>query len=342
MELRRLVLFAAATMLTGAPWALSAEDAVPVTPDNFPRAETDLQFSAVVKDAGLGKFRHQRAPAPVEKQRVVRANRDVLYSDAVFDLAAGPVTITLPDAGPRFLSLQVIDEDGYTPEVDYGPGNHTLTKERIGARYVLAAIRIFVDADDPKDVDAVKALQDSVKVDQAAGPAAFQFPNWDASGQATVRTGLAVLALTLPDTKGMFGARGKTDPVRRLIGTGTAWGGIPDEDALFLEVTPDRNDGKTVHRLEVKDVPVDGLWSISVYNEPGFFEPNPQKAYSLNSVTAKAAPDGSVAIQFGGCDGKIPNCLPIPPGWSYMVRLYRPRAEILSGAWTFPQPKPIP
>lgn len=50
--------------------------------------------------------------------------------------------------------------------------------------------------------------------------------------------------------------------------------------------------------------------------------------------------DGSVAIPFGGCDGKIPNCLPIMKGWNYMVRLYRPRAEILNGTWLFPDAKP--
>jgi hypothetical protein len=44
-----------------------------------------------------------------------------------------------------------------------------------------------------------------------------------------------------------------------------------------------------------------------------------------------------VTIQFGGCDGKIPNCLPITKGWNYMVRLYRPRAEILNGTWKFPE-----
>ena len=56
--------------------------------------------------------------------------------------------------------------------------------------------------------------------------------------------------------------------------------------------------------------------------------------------TATKAADGSTTVQFGGCDGKIPNCLPITPGWNATVRLYRPRAEILDGSWTFPEPKP--
>ena len=38
---------------------------------------------------------------------------------------------------------------------------------------------------------------------------------------------------------------------------------------------------------------------------------------------------------------KIANCLPIMKGWNYTVRLYRPRAEILNGSWTFPEPEPV-
>jgi hypothetical protein len=34
--------------------------------------------------------------------------------------------------------------------------------------------------------------------------------------------------------------------------------------------------------------------------------------------------------------GDRPNCLPIMDGWNYIVRLYRPRSEILDGTWSFP------
>ena len=154
-----------------------------VTPDNFVRAESDLYFSGVVKDGGFGKFMHRREPTPIAKQTVIRMNRDTLYSAAVFDLDAGPVTITLPDAGKRFLSMQVIDEDEYTPEVVYGAVVRTLKKEEIGTRYVIVAIRILVDPNDPKDVEAVHALQDAIKVSQPGGPGTFKIPNWDASSQ---------------------------------------------------------------------------------------------------------------------------------------------------------------
>jgi hypothetical protein len=251
------------------------------------------------------------------------------------------VTITLPDAGKRFLTMIVIDEDHYVFTVVYGAGRHTLTREQIGTRYAVAAIRILVNPSDPKDVALVNALQDAVKVEQPGGPGKFKVPNWDAASQKKVSNALVVLGATLPDWRRAAGRRNEVDPVRHLIVTATGWGLNPDKDAIYLNVTPSKNDGTTIYRLNVKDVPVDGFWSISLYNAEGYFEPNNLNAYTLNNITAKKSGDGSVAVQFGGCDGKIPNCLPTMNGWNYMVRLYRPRAEILNGTWKSPDAQPV-
>lgn len=66
------------------------------------------------------------------------------------------------------------------------------------------------------------------------------------------------------------------------------------------------------------------------------FTPNPRNAYSVNNLTATASDDGAVVIRFGGCDDDTPNCLPLTPGWNYIVRLYRPGAAILNGERMFP------
>ena len=313
---------------------------VSVTTENFPRAESDLYFGATVRDGGFGALFHRREPTPIDKQTVIRMNRDTLYSAGVFDLEAGPVTITLPDPGKRFMSLQIIDQDQYSPGVSYG-GSRTLKHEEIGTRYVMAAIRTLLLApDDPKDVAAVHALQDAVKVQQSR-PGQFEVPKWDAASQKKIRDALLVLGASLPDSRRMFGAKADVDPVRHLIGSATAWGGNPEKEATYINVTPANNDGKTVHRLSVREVPVDGFWSISLYNAQGYFEKNERSAYSVNNLTARKDGDGAVTVQFGGCADNAANCLPIMPGWNYIVRLYRPRKEILNGTWQFPGPQAV-
>jgi Protein of unknown function (DUF1254) len=103
----------------------------------------------------------RREPAPIDNQTVIRLNRDTLYGGGVFDLDAGPVTITLPDAGKRFMSLQIINQDEYTPAVYYGAGSHTLTKEEVGTRYVVTAVRILVDPNDPRGMTMVRSRSNS-------------------------------------------------------------------------------------------------------------------------------------------------------------------------------------
>ena len=320
--------------------APKAPAAVPVTVGNFVRAETDMYAAAFAKEAGLGKLLHRREPASIDSQTVVRLNRDTLYTSGVFDLRAGPVTITLPDAGKRFMSMQIINQDHYVPAVTYAAGAHTFSENTVGTRYMFAAIRTLVDPKDPKDVERVHALQDAIKVSQK-GPGSLQLPSWDAASQKKIRDALLVLASTMPDFKRAFGTKAQVDPVRHLIGTAAAWGGNPDRDAVYINVTPERNDGATIYKLEVKDVPVDAFWSVSVYNADGYYEKNSYGAYTINNLTAQKGAGGVISIQFGGCDGKVPNCLPITKGWNYTVRLYRPRPEILSGKWQFPAAKTV-
>ena len=338
--MKRALLTASFLLLTS---TAQAQSPLPVTVDNFARAESDLYLGNSVKDAGgTGRLSHHREPIQVDKQAVIRSNRDTLYSALVLDLDAGPATITLPDAGKRFRSMQVINEDHYVVgKVEYGAGSYTLDRNKAGTRYVLVALRTLVDPNDPKDVEKVHALQDAIKVSQKA-PGKFEIPNWDAASQKKVRDALLVLSSTTAGFKNAFGAKGQVDPIRHLIATAAGWGGNPDKDATYLSVTPEKSDGNTVYKLTVPgNVPVDGFWSISLYNAEGYFEKNPYNAYSLNNLTATKSADGSTTVQFGGCDGKIPNCLPIMKGWNYTVRLYRPRPEILNGKWKFPEPKPV-
>ena len=323
-------------------WKKTTDGKIIVTPDNFVRAESDVYMANQVKDGAFGQFKHTREPAPVDRQLIVRLNRDTIYSSGVFDLDAGPVTISLPEAGTRFLSALVINEDHYNPQVFYGAGTHMLTRENVGTRYAMVGVRILADPNDPEDMRKANALQDSITVSQPGGPGSFEIPEWDPVSQSKVREALIALSNAIPDLRYAAGPnKDSVDPVRRIAAAASGWGLNPDKDAVYLNVFPERNDGQIPYRLAVKEVPVDAFWSVTVYTADGYFKPNDLNAYSINSVTGRKGEDGSITIQFGDCTKDTPNCLPVTEGWNYMVRLYRPREAILNGSWSFPVAEPI-
>lgn len=315
-----------------------------VSTDNFVRAETARMFHDLQRDAGgVNLFRHNRQPAPIDEQTVIRLNRDTLYSFAVLDLTGG-VTLSLPDTFGRYLSAMVVDENHYVAQVLHEPGKHRLTAEGAGSGHALLAVRTLVDPDDPADLAAVAATQDAITI-TAGSAEPFVTPDYDEPSLDETREALLVLARNLQGFGRMFGTRDQVDPVRHLIGTAAGWGGLPTSEAVYLGVDPRVPPG--AYTLTMRDVPADAFWSVSVYNAAGYFEPNASGRYSLNSLTA-AARDGAqssdeVVVRFVPDDSVTgPNTLPVPgEGWNYLVRLYRPRAEILDGRWTLPPLEPV-
>lgn len=308
-----------------------------VTVDSFVRAETDMTLDRYVKQGAFGKFLHIRMPVPIDKQDVIRMNRDTLYSAGVFDLTE-PVSIVKPESGGRFQSMLVINQDHSMLPVVHGSGEFSFTKEQIGTRYMIVIFRTFVDASNPDDINAANALQDKI-VARQTDLGKLELPEWDEASLKRVRDAINVLASTRSSARGMFGDKAKLNPISHLLGTAYGWGGNPEQAAIYDNVVPAKNDGKTPHSVTVKDVPVDGFWSITVYNKDGFMEKNDKNTYSFNNVTAKKNADGSITVNFGAGADAINN-LPITPGWNYIVRMYQPRQEIIDDNWKFPVAQP--
>jgi hypothetical protein len=285
----------------------------------------------------FGKFAIGRKPYDVNNQVTVRGNRDTLYSFGVFDLRS-PLTITLPDPKGRYQSLMIVNQDHSIWAV-YGPGKITLTQERVGTRYAILTVRTFADPNDKQDLQEAYRLQDAVVVEQA-DLGKFEVPDWSKDEVERMRDTINVVASVAMDTSRMFGVKEELDPVYWMLGAALGWGGLPAEDSIYVNVFPEKNDGKTPYTLTVEDVPVDAFWSVTLYDDKGWIPVNKYNAYSFNNVTAKKNEDGSITIHFGG-DPKQPNFLPIVPGWNYIVRLYQPRKEILDGNWKFPDPEAV-
>jgi hypothetical protein len=285
----------------------------------------------------VNRWWHLRGPVPLDAQTVIRMNRDTLYSAALIDISAG-ATVTLPDAGDRYMSAMVINEDHHINRILHQAGDHRLTIGEHNTPYVNLTVRMFVDPEDPADVAAANALQDALRID-AASAAPYTHPEYDIPSLEATRELLLKLSQGLPDNRRMFGAASDVDPVRHLIGTAFGWGGLPESEAFYFTESEPRP--AVHHRITFEDVPVDAFWSFTVYNRDGYFEENPYGSYSLNSVTAERDADGSVTIDLAPTDDGYANHLYVMDGWNYAIRLYRPRPEILDGAWTAPVPHPV-
>ncbi|MGB6522736.1 MAG: DUF1254 domain-containing protein [Candidatus Cybelea sp.] len=89
--------------------------------------------------------------------------------------------------------------------------------------------------------------------------------------------------------------------------------------------------------------PVNGFWSLTLYNEHHFFAPNDLKRYSIGTKNRKMKynVDGSLTIYVQTDppgDDYFANWLPSPKGgdFSLYIRAYWPKVGILDGSWTPP------
>lgn len=306
--------------------------------EHFYRVETDRYFSNIVAGGGFGKFVHSRLPARPGRETVVRMQQDTLYSVAVVDLRAGPVTVTLPETDGRFQSLMPLSQDHDVFPCCYGPGEFTFLGEAVGTRYMALLLRTFMNANDKSDVEAANSLQDVVALQQGQ-VGEFMVPEWDQEELTKIRDAAKVLFSTYGMSSGKaLGLRKHIDPLSHLLVTAAGWGGNQAQDAFYAAPHVSLNDGKTPHTVTVRDVPMKarGFWSITVYGPTGFMIPNKENIHSFNNKTARPNSDGTVTIDFRQEGDGRGNCIPIVEGWSCCVRVYLPEASVLSGEWSFP------
>jgi hypothetical protein len=102
------------------------------------------------------------------------------------------------------------------------------------------------------------------------------------------------------------------------------------------------NSSYLIHFEPGQTPPVDGFWSISMYNDKGLFVDNPINRYSIGTYTEglKNNTDGSLDIYIQNASpgtDKESNWLPSAEGaFSMTFRLYLPQPQALNGTWQLP------
>jgi hypothetical protein len=319
---------------TSAPVPVQAQTSTPVkvTPETYIRAETDRQFAEIVKMAGgVNRFYHFRTPTPLDKQNVVRMNRDTLYSMGIVDTSKG-ATITVPELPKgRYASVYLADNDHYTPFVIYTAGTHELPKD---TKYLALGIRIQVfNPKDPNEIALVNKLQDQfvIKANSADPLPAFK---WDPASLKALTAQYEKDSAQYSSWKGMQGPRGKVDEKTRHIAAAAAWGLFPEWDATYLNYSGG-HDPKLCHKATYRVPENKAFWSITVYGNDGFMK---SENNIVNSSNVKLNADGTFTAYYGtkqAC-GDVPNRLDVPDGWNFLMRIYRPGPSVLDGSYKLP------
>jgi hypothetical protein len=311
---------------------------VHVNVDNFRAAETARVFDDILmRSGGINQWFHYREPTGVENQPVIRMNRDTLYSSANLDISQG-ATVTLPDAGDRYMTVMAVNSEHYINSVFSESGTYELTVEEHGTPFINLSARTFVDPTDPHDVAEVNRLQDQLVID-ANSSEPYTHSIYDQKSLNATRDALLRLGEGLPDTDRMFGKKSDVDPTRHLIGTAVGWGGLPESEAYYYLETEPQPAGR--YTFTFQDVPVDGFWSVTIYNRDGYLEPNIYDSYNMNGVTSEAGEDNEIVLNLSPDGDGLTNHLYVMDGWNYALRLYKPQRSAIDKTWTPPSPQQV-
>ena len=209
-----------------APTPVHKLDYVKVTPQNYVRAESDMQMTGYIQKFNcLGKLHHNRAAYDVNNQVTIRGNRDTYYSFGVFDLTS-PLTVELPENNGRYQSIMIVSQN-HSIWGFYGPKKGTLTIEKVGSRYALLCIRTFVDPNDAADVASAQKAT-------GHGPApagrhwSFEVPDWKLEEVEEMRNTINVVGSTVKNWGKAFGVKEELDPVYWVLGAAYGWGALPE------------------------------------------------------------------------------------------------------------------
>ncbi len=306
---------------------------------NFATVETDLSMHRILKaTGGINKWGHIRKPTPIENQQIIRMNRDTLYSLAIVDVSQGAI-ISVPNDEKRYISMAVINTDGYTNMVKIGGGEYELNKENVGTNHALVLMRIFIDSDNAQDVEAANKIQDSYKI-VAKSQMPLPIIDWNMEEYKVVYKSLLALFKVAKNADDMFGSKQEVDYIHFLVGTAGGFGGLPSKNAVYFNYNQPQIKAKS-YTISLSDVPVDAFWSFTVYNKDGYLFKSAHGLSNINSATANANADGSYTLYFGMCEEQQENCLSIEDGWNGILRLYEPQDVVINKTWAAPKLNPV-
>jgi hypothetical protein len=291
-------------------------------------SETDFNIKRSLAKAPINEWAHQEDVSYVKTQQVIRENQDVIYSSAVVDVSKG-ATISLPK-GRTFQVIQIIDMQNYTVKSLYPGESINLTLDNLTyGNYVYLNMRTRKKSFDQAGLDDAHKRQRAAVI-QAKSSTPYTSPDIviPLKKMEEIRAVLIddMKKGLLKNTSNVMGTPFNTDPQGHLYATAYGWGGLPIEDAGYLDLVNNTRveNGKCLPS-KVTFKPADlnyekgGFWSITTYNVEGWLA---EDKASISNSTAVPNADGTYTIHFN--NPKEKNNINTPAPFSALLRSYVP------------------
>jgi len=307
-------------------WPVNPED-YGYTAQEYAQAESTAFLAGFLKRTAINKlFTFPGLTRPGDNW-VVSPNNDTIYSVAVVD-ASDDVSITLPEVEDgRYMSLQIVDLNHYTPFVIYEPGRHDFPKGTFDTKNVGFGVRIQVNPLDPKDVQHVVELSHTIKI-EAKSNRSWLKPV-DKEKMLKLRKALLPYYSKLTNIGQYMGKRGTVDPWGHLLVTAGAWGLFPEKDATYIPYNPHLKADRC-YTATYTVPPQKGFFSITAYG-PDLYLYSDNAILNKYNIVFDDAEKTRFTAYFGSVEqcGDVPNRLDTVDGWNLLMRAYLPEVPAI-------------
>ncbi len=297
-----------------------------VTWENYSVAETDWNYRLLLEDGlKVNEWLHQ-APVTVEVQSVIRANRDVAYSNAVVDVTNG-ATFSVPmENNEHFQIIHIIDENHLFHKVIRRGESITITADDLtgGSHvYLLARTR---DTGDLEDLHRRQGLL-YFEANSSNPYVNKDFASDDVIEYREKLISIAMNGAPMEADKG-FGVDWNDVDFHHLnMVSAYGWGGLSSDTIQYLDATALKGDVPVCSEWRLPNFDVDeargGYWSVTMYGATGwviaddFYRNNEQMRNNGDGTT-------SLFINCGHVEELAPYSLEVKEGWAGMARVYEP------------------
>ena len=304
-------------------------ETIPVTGDNFARAESARNFANWAKLGSDQAIFHYRDLSPVGPSApTVRMNWDTLYSNRIVKVSDdGTFAILLPETD-LYVSAHVIDENGFAPYFLVEKGKPQEVK--VDTDYAWVLFRTEVEnRKDPASIERAHTVQDGLQITGTEADSTYTEPPYDQDQLAKLRAQYTQEFLDSGEDFTYAKGPGRVDQHTLNLSHAAGWGGMEPE----LHVSNIYSSSETFPGTDCRQTTFDDpgnrfFTSFTLYGEDNYLMAG--ETHTKSDLWT-ANDDGTVTLHFNCGADALNNLNSGGKPFNYTIRSYGVSQKVLDG-----------